>query len=163
MAYVYSGKAMLPTSRRRRHKYVADVTNITLDHRKAAEWQLHHLKSWDTRGLAFLKGQCRKFGFDRAVVIHLWRLRQSMNIGSEPELVVQLNGTDSTPELGYPFGKQSCWRAIRRFSALCRTTTFSRLARCAHSRKPGCEVLRTYPIVGFDDINMRFARPALTR
>ena len=154
-------KPSLPTVAVAGHKYVADVTNITLDHRKAAEMALHHLKSLGHEKIAFLKGQVESSD-STARWESICAAAQVMNIAIRPELVVQLEGTDSTPELGYPFGKQLLARHTP-FTALFAYNDISAIGAMRAFQEAGLRVPEDVSIVGFDDINIAsFARPALT-
>ena len=154
-------KPSLPTVAVAGHKYVADVTNITLDHRKAAEMALHHLKSLGHEKIAFLKGQVESSD-STARWESICAAAQVMNIAIRPELVVQLEGTDSTPELGYPFGKQLLARHTP-FTALFAYNDISAIGTMRAFQEAGLRVPEDVSIVGFDDINIAsFARPALT-
>jgi LacI family transcriptional regulator len=156
-----SEKPALPTVAIAGHKYVSDVTNITLDHRKAAEIALHHLKSLGHEKIAFLKGQVESS--DSAVRWEaICAVAQELNITIRPELVVQLEGKDSTPELGYPFGKQLLTRNVH-FTALFAYNDISAIGAMRAFQEAGKRVPEDISIVGFDDINFAgFARPALT-
>ncbi len=154
-------KPALPTVAVAGHKYVADVTNITLDHRKAAELALHHLKSLGHDKIAFLKGQV-----ESSDSLVRWEaicaVAQELGITVRPELVVQLEGNDSTPELGYPFGKQLLARNVA-FTALFAYNDISAIGAMRAFQEAGKRVPEDISIVGFDDINIAsFSRPALT-
>src|SRR6266705_6082653 len=87
------------------HQLVAGVTNIILDHKKAVRLALDHLKNLGHKEIAFLKGQ--SFSSDSA---SRWsaicEVSEELGIRIRPELTVQIEGTDSTPNLGYPVGKE---------------------------------------------------------
>ena len=154
-------KPSLPTVAVAGHKYVADVTNITLDHRRAAEMALHHLKSLGHEKIAFLKGQVESS--DSTVRWEaICAAAQEMNITIRPELVVQLEGTDSTPELGYPFGKQLLARHAP-FTALFAYNDISAIGAMRAFQEAGLRVPEDVSVVGFDDITVAsFSRPGLT-
>ncbi len=154
-------KPALPTVAVAGHKYVSDVTNITLDHRKAAEIALHHLKSLGHEKIAFLKGQ-----FESSDSAVRWEsicaVAQELNITIRPQLVVQLEGKESTPELGYPFGKQLLSRNVP-FTALFAYNDISAIGAMRAFQEAGKRVPEDISVVGFDDIDFAsFARPALT-
>ncbi|HLK05457.1 MAG TPA: LacI family DNA-binding transcriptional regulator [Candidatus Acidoferrum sp.] len=156
-----SEKPALPTVAVAGHKYVADVTNITLDHRKAAELALHHLKSLGHEKIAFLKGQV-----ESSDSLVRWEaicaVAQEMGLTMRPELVVQLEGKDSTPELGYPFGKQLLARNVA-FTALFAYNDISAIGAMRAFQEAGKRVPEDISVVGFDDINIAsFSRPTLT-
>src|SRR6201984_2970654 len=87
------------------HQLVAGVTNIILDHKKAVRLALEHLKNLGHQEIAFLKGQ--PFSSDSA---SRWsavcEVCEELGIQIRPELTAQLQGTDSTPGIGYPAGKE---------------------------------------------------------
>lgn len=156
-----SEKPALPTVAVAGHKYVADVTNITLDHRKAAELALHHLKSLGHEKIAFLKGQV-----ESSDSLVRWEaicaVAAELGITVRPELVVQIEGNDSTPELGYPFGKQLLARNVQ-FTALFAYNDISAIGALRAFQEAGKRVPEDISVVGFDDINIAsFSRPSLT-
>jgi len=95
----------LPTVAVAGHQTVAGVTNIVLDHKRAARMALQHLQSLGHEEIAFLKGQT--FSSDSLV---RWdaivEVAEELGVRIRPELTVQIEGTDSTPVIGYPVGKQ---------------------------------------------------------
>lgn len=154
-------KPPLPTIAVAGHKYVANVTNITLDHRKAAELALQHLKSLGHEKIAFLKGQTLSSDSGERWA-SICAVAQEMNIHIRPELVVQLEGDDSTPELGYPFGKQLLARNVP-FTALFAYNDISAIGAMRAFQEAGLRVPEDVSVVGFDDItNASFSRPTLT-
>src|SRR5256885_15988504 len=80
------------------HRDNEGVTNIVLDHHRAAELALKHLVELRHRRIAFLKGHP-----DSADAESRWKAVQDVarEIGIEldPELVIQIDSTDSTPGL----------------------------------------------------------------
>src|SRR5262249_39629961 len=106
----------LPTVAVAGHARIEGVTNIVLDHKRAARLALEHLQSLGHEEIAFMKGQT--MSSDSAVRWNAIReVAQEMSIRIRPELTIQLEGTDSTPGIGYPFAKQLLARK-RPFTAL---------------------------------------------
>src|SRR5882762_6225531 len=84
---------------------VEGVTNVVLDHRRAARLALEHLQELGHQDIAFFKGHT--LSSDSAVRWSaICEVAQEMHIQVRPELTIQLEGTDSTPAIGYPFAKQ---------------------------------------------------------
>src|SRR5271170_3951794 len=83
------------------HRKIEGVTNILLDHRRAAELALRHLHQLGHRQIAFMRGQT--FSSDSE---DRWNsfmaVARELGIEVPPELVIQLQLNLSSPELGYP-------------------------------------------------------------
>src|SRR5580700_9668520 len=87
---------MLPTVAVAGHARVEGVTNVVLDHKRAARMALEHLKELGHENIAFIKGQT--FSSDSAARWSaICEVAQEMHIQVRPELTIQLEGTDSTP------------------------------------------------------------------
>jgi DNA-binding LacI/PurR family transcriptional regulator len=150
----------IPTVAVAGHKPVAGVTNIILDHKKAVRLALEHLKELGHERIAFLKGQ--PFSSDSA---SRWsaicEIAEELGIRIRPELTVQIEGTDSSPTLGYPFGKELLARGL--FTALFAYNDISAIGSIWAFREAGLRVPEDISVVGFDDIpGTAFANPALT-
>jgi len=143
------------------HQSVAGVTNIVLDHRKAARLALGHLKDLGHERIAFLKGQ--PFSSDSA---SRWsaicEVAAELGISVRPELTVQIVGTDSSPTLGYPVGKALLARR-EPFTALFAYNDISAIGSIWALREAGLRIPEDVSVVGFDDIpGAAFARPGLS-
>lgn len=151
----------LPTVAIAGHQRVKNVTNIMLDHRRAAFLALQHLKSLGHQQIAFLKGQSLSSdSADRWSAI--CEVARELGLRIRPELVVQLEGTDSTPELGYPYGKQLLARK-QPFTALFAYNDISAIGAMRAFQEAGLKVPGDVSVVGFDDItSASFAVPSLT-
>jgi LacI family transcriptional regulator len=98
------------------HHHVEGVTNIVLDHRKAAWLALNHLFELGHKEIAFVKGPDESpDAKDRWKGIR--RVVKELGIPMPAELIVQLESRDTTPRLGYPIARQLLSRA-RPFTAL---------------------------------------------
>src|ERR1700682_2604836 len=151
----------LPTVAVAGHQRVAGVTNIILDHKRAARMALQHLQSLGHEEIAFLKGQT--FSSDSGV---RWdaivEVAAELGLRIRPELIVQIEGTDSTPVIGYPVGKQLLARK-RPFTAVFAYNDISAIGAIWAFREAGLRVPGDISVVGFDDIpGAAFANPALT-
>jgi DNA-binding LacI/PurR family transcriptional regulator len=151
----------IPTVAVAGHRPVAGVTNIVLDHNKAARLALAHLKDLGHKEIAFLKGQ--PLSSDSA---SRWsaicEVAQELKIRLRPELTVQIEGTDSSPSIGYPAGKELLARG-QPFTALFAYNDISAIGSIGALREAGFHVPEDVSVVGFDDIpGMGFANPALS-
>src|ERR1700694_2821317 len=89
-------KPTLPTVAVAGHQRLPGVTNIVLDHKRAARMALQHLHNLGHEENAFLKRQ--HFSSDSAV---RWdaivEVGEELGVRIRPELTVQIEGTDSHP------------------------------------------------------------------
>ena len=107
---------VLPTVAVAGHKKVKGLTNIVLDHHRAAVLALHHLRDLAHERIAFMKGNpVSSDSKDRWDSI--CQVAEEIGLKIDPELVVQLDSDDTTPMLGYPFAKQLLARG-KPFTAL---------------------------------------------
>jgi DNA-binding LacI/PurR family transcriptional regulator len=151
----------LPTVAVAGHKRAEGVTNIVLDHKHAARLALEHLKNLGHEDIAFIKGQTLSSdSADRWNAI--CEVAREMNIQIRPELTIQLEGTDSSPAIGYPFAKQLLARK-HPFTALFAYNDISAIGSMWAFHEAGLRVPEDISIVGFDDIpGAAFANPGLT-
>jgi LacI family transcriptional regulator len=151
----------LPTVAVAGHQKVENVTNIILDHRRAAELGLLHLKELGHEHIAFLRGQ-PKSSDSAARWEAIQEVAQEFDIQIRPELVLQLEGMESTPELGYPYGKALIARGVP-FTALFAYNDISAIGAMRAFQEAGLRVPDDISVVGFDDISIAsFSIPALT-
>lgn len=151
----------LPTVAVAGHRKLENVTNIILDHRHAAEMALRHLKDLGHKQIAFLKGQPESA--DSSVRWDsICEVARELDIEIDPARVVQLRGLDSTPELGYPFGKELLARKVP-FTALFAYNDISAIGAMRAFQEAGLRIPEDVSIVGFDDIvHASFCIPSLT-
>jgi len=154
-------KLALPTVAVAGHERVDGVTNIILDHKRAARLALEHLRDLGHEEIAFIKGQT--ISSDSAVRWSaICEVAQQLDIRIRPELTIQLEGTDSTPAIGYPFAKQLLARK-HPFTALFAYNDISAIGSIWAFREAGLRVPEDISIVGFDDIaGAAYANPGLT-
>jgi len=87
------------------HRHIAGVTNVQLDHARAAELALGHLFELGHRKIAFMRGQPFSSDSDdrwKSLVV----VAERMGLEIKPELVVNLDRDMASPELGYPVVQQ---------------------------------------------------------
>lgn len=151
----------LPTVAVAGHRQLENVTNIILDHRQAALLALKHLKELGHHEIAFLRGHPQSS--DSEVRWNsICEVARELGIGIHPELVVQIQGLDSTPELGYPFGKELLARKAP-FTALFAYNDISAIGAMRAFQEAGLRIPEDVSVVGFDDIaSAIFCIPSLT-
>jgi DNA-binding LacI/PurR family transcriptional regulator len=132
------------------HQRVEGVTNVVLDHRKAASLALNHLTELGHREIAFMKGAHESPDTeDRWNAIR--EVAQEMGVRMRTELIVQLEGRDATPNLGYPFAAQLLSRG-RPFTALFAYNDIAAIGAILAFEEAGFRVPEDISVVGFDDI-----------
>jgi len=154
-------KLALPTVAVAGHERVENVTNIVLDHKRAARLALEHLRDLGHEEIAFIKGQT--ISSDSAVRWNaICEVAQQLEIRIRPELTIQLEGIDSTPAIGYPFAKQLLARK-HPFTALFAYNDISAIGSIWAIHEAGLRVPEDISVVGFDDIpGAAYANPGLT-
>ncbi len=151
----------IPTAAVAGHQSVPGVTNVILDHKKAARLALGHLKELGHERIAFLKGQ--PFSSDSATRwAAICEAAQEFGIQVRPELTVQIEGTDSTPNLGYPVGRDLLGRK-QPFTALFAYNDISAIGSIWAFKEAGLRIPEDVSVIGFDDIpGAAYAIPALS-
>ncbi len=154
-------KLALPTVAVAGHQSVDGVTNIILDHTRAAWLALEHLRDLGHEDIAFIKGQT--MSSDSTVRWNaICEVAQQLGIRIRPELTIQLEGFDSTPGIGFSFTKQLLARK-HPFTALFAYNDIAAIGSIWAFHEAGLRVPEDISIVGFDDIpGAAYANPGLT-
>jgi DNA-binding LacI/PurR family transcriptional regulator len=142
----------LPTIAVAGHQPVKGVANIVLDHHQAARLALIHLLELGHREIAFMKGSTLSSDSEvRWAAIR--EVAEELGVRLRPELTVQLEGDDPTPQIGYPFAKQLL-AGGNRFSALFAYNDISAIGAIRAFQEAGFRVPEDISVVGFDDIQI---------
>ena len=151
----------LPTVAIAGHKKLKGVTNIVLDHEKAATLALQHLKDLGHRHIAFMKGNpVSSDAKDRWEAI--CRVASQLGLCIDPELTIQIDTDDPTPRLGYPFAKHLLSKQ-KPFTALFAYNDMSAIGAIRAIQEQGMRVPQDISVMGFDDIpGAAFHSPSLT-
>jgi DNA-binding LacI/PurR family transcriptional regulator len=151
----------LPTIAIPGHRRLEGVTNIVLDHRKGAWLALSHLIELGHTEIAFMKGaEVSPDSEDRWNGIR--EVAEELGVRMKAELIVQLEGDDATPQLGYPFAKTLLARK-RPFTALFAYNDISAIGSIRAFEEAGLRVPNDISVVGFDDIRIAVHNnPSLT-
>src|SRR5229473_969056 len=154
-------KLALPTVAVAGHQRVDGLTNIILDHTRAARLALEHLRGLGHEDIAFIRGQT--MSSDSAVRWNaISEVAQQLGIHIRPELTIQLEGFDSTPGIGYTFSKQLLARK-HPFTALFAYNDIAAIRSIWAVHEAGLRVPEDISVVGFDDIpGAAYANPGLT-
>jgi LacI family transcriptional regulator len=137
------------------------VTNIALNHRRAAELALDHLVGMGHREIAIIKGQ--NFSSDTEPRWQAIRHAASRaQIKLNPKLVAQLEGDTPSHEPGY-FAAQRLLASDTPFTALFTFNDVSAIGAIRALREAGLRVPQDVSVVGFDDVqSAAFQNPSLT-
>lgn len=151
----------LPTVAVAGHQKVNGVTNVVLDHVQAATLALNHLASLGHKRIAFMRGNpLSSDSMDRWKAI--CEVAQKIGVTIDPELTVQIDIDDPTPQLGYPFAKQLLARN-KPFTALFAYNDISAIGAIRALQERGLRVPQDVSVMGFDDIpGAAFNTPTLT-
>jgi len=156
-----TGAAQVPLVAVSGHREVPGVTNIILDHARAAAIAMEHLTKLGHRQMAFIKGQ--EFSSDTAIRWESVRsAAEAHGIRINLKLVGQLEGESSSPALGYEVAKKLL-ASGEPFTALFAFNDISAIGTIQALREAGRRIPEDVSVVGFDDIqSAAFQNPALT-
>jgi len=143
------------------HNQVEGVTNIVVNHRRAAHLALAHLVELGHRKIAFIKGQ--DFSSDTAV---RWKSNleaaAKLEIRVSPKLTAQLEEDDPSPQVGYKVTRKLI-KSREPFTAIVAFNDVSALGAIRALFEAGLRVPEDVSVVGFDDIqSAAFQHPGLT-
>jgi len=143
------------------HNQVKGVTNVVLDHKRAAEVALRHLFQLGHRHIAFIKGQV--FSSDTAIRwSNIEAAAHQLDLPISAKLVAQLEGDSPSPDIGYKAAKELL-KSGKRFTALFAFNDISAIGAIHAFREAGLRVPEDVSVVGFDDIvSAAYQNPGLT-
>ena len=151
----------MPTVTVAGHVTVPGVTNVVLDHHRAAELALGHLYQLGHRSIVYMHGH--PFSSDSMT---RWnyslQVARSLSLQVESGLIVRLDKVLNTPELGYP-GIQQLLTRRRDFTAVLCFNDVSAIGSMRALHDAGLRVPEDVSVLGFDDIQAaRYIVPSLT-
>lgn len=140
---------------------VKGVTNVVLDHVRAAQLAMKHLAELGHRQVAFIKGQ--EFSSDTEVRwANIEKAARRFNLPINAKLVVQLEGDSPSPELGY-HAMRKLLGSRQAFTALFAFNDISAMGAIRALREAKRQVPKDVSVVGFDDIqSAAYQNPPLT-
>jgi DNA-binding LacI/PurR family transcriptional regulator len=151
------------------HVPLPGVTNVVIDHDRAAAAALGHLAALGHRQVAFFKGQPGSADTDdrwRAIA----EAARGLGLAVRPELTLQLSGEPSLAtfspadgyEEGYTFGRTLLERDVE-FTALFAFDDVSAIGAIRAFLDAGLRVPEDVSVIGFDDIqSAAYQNPTLT-
>jgi LacI family transcriptional regulator len=155
------------------HTPLPGVTDILLDHPRAAELALGHLFRLGHRKIAFMRGQ--EFSSDSSA---RWRatlqVARTLGLRVSEDLTIQLDKDMQSPELGYPGTQQLLMRrragsvrgsarGVVDFTALVCFNDISAIGSIRALHDAGLRVPQDVSVIGFDDIqSASYHVPSLT-
>ncbi len=143
------------------HRRIRGVTNVTLNHRRAAELTLRHLHELGHRQIAFMRGQPFSADSDDRWR-HLAAVARELGLEIDPELTIQLTLDLTTPELGYPVVQELLQKG-RRFTAIVAFNDIAAIGAIRALRDANLKVPEDVSVIGFDDISAAaYHTPRLT-
>jgi DNA-binding LacI/PurR family transcriptional regulator len=143
------------------HQHIQGVTNVVLNHLRAAELTLNHLFGLGHRHIAFMHGQSFSADSDDR-----WKgmraVARKLGLRLKPELLVTLDRDLTSPELGYPVIQQLL--ATRQpFTAVVAFNDFSAIGAIRALQDYNLRVPGDVSVIGFDDIKAAaYTLPRLT-
>jgi LacI family transcriptional regulator len=143
------------------HTAIAGVTNVVLDHHRAAELALGHLYRLGHRKIAYMHGQ--PFSSDSQ---SRWRatlqVARALSLRVSPDLIIRLDKDMNSPELGYPGINQLLLRR-KDFTAVLCFNDVSAIGSIRALHDAGLRVSQDVSVLGFDDIPAAsYVVPSLT-
>lgn len=143
------------------HKTIPGITNVILDHNRAAELALKHLYQLGHREIAFMRGQTYSSDSESR-----WAsiLKSAANLGLRvnPELTIRLELDITSPELGYP-PVRKLLQKNRHFTAVFGFNDMAAIGAMRAIHEAGLRVPQDISVIGFDDIeHASFHTPSLT-
>jgi DNA-binding LacI/PurR family transcriptional regulator len=151
----------LPTVAVAGHRRVKGVTNIVLDHERAAEMALNHLHGLGHRDIVLMKGQA--FSSDSEDRWHaIIKACHRMGIPVRQNLVIHLDKDDPSPQLAHEATRELLSRG-ERFTALFAYNDISAIGAIRAIGELGLRVPQDVSVIGFDDIrDAAYHVPSLT-
>jgi DNA-binding LacI/PurR family transcriptional regulator len=151
----------LPTVAIAGHRPYGGVTNIILDHRRAAELAISHLLELGHEDIAFMRGNPASSDSETRWQ-NICAVADDLDVKIRPELKLQIETEESSPELGYGITKRLV-ASRQRFTALFAYNDLSAIGAIRAIREAGLEVPTDVSVVGFDDIEAaNYHSPTLT-
>jgi DNA-binding LacI/PurR family transcriptional regulator len=143
------------------HTALPGVTNVLLDHHRAAELALGHLYRLGHRKIAYMHGQ--PFSSDsQSRWQSIMQVAHALSLEVPNDLIIQLDKDLNTPELGYPGIHQLLLRR-RDFTAVLCFNDVSAIGGMRALHDAGLTVPGDVSILGFDDIQAAsYIVPSLT-
>ena len=154
-------KVPLPVVSISSHAKIPGVTNVVLDHDRAAKVALRHLYDLGHRHIAFMKGN-RFVSDSEARWEAILAIAQEIGLTVRPELCIHLEKNSWSPDLGYPPVRELLTRT-RDFTAIFSFNDTAAIGAIRAIEDAGLNCPRDISVIGFDDIIVaEYLSPRLT-
>src|SRR5215813_11808130 len=151
----------LPTVAVAGHRHYGGVTNVVLDHRSAADLAIAHLLKLGHERIAFMKGKGPSSDSETRWQ-NIRAVADDLGVRLFPELTLQIEIEESSPELGYWITKRLV-KSGAKFTALFAYNDLAAIGAIRAIREAGIQVPEDVSVVGFDDIEAaNYHNPPLT-
>jgi DNA-binding LacI/PurR family transcriptional regulator len=143
------------------HEEIEGVTNVILNHQKAAELGIEHLFALGHRQIALIKGQ--DFSSDSKVRSEtIAQAAHERGIPIDEELITQLEGINPSPEVGY-IATKKLFTNKKRFTAIFAFNDMSAIGAIRALKEVGLRVPEDVSVLGFDNLHIAaYYEPSLT-
>jgi len=154
-------KVALPVVSISAHARIPGVTNVVLDHDRAAKVALRHLYDLGHRRIAFMKGN-RFISDSEARWNAILSIAKEIGVVVRPELCIHLERNSWSPDLGYPPVRELLTRT-RDFTAIFAFNDTAAIGAIRAIEDVGLSCPRDISVIGFDDIIVaEYFSPRLT-
>jgi LacI family transcriptional regulator len=151
----------LPTVLVAGHTNLQGVTNVILNHERAAELALRHLYDLGHRKIAFMQGQPFSSDSDTRWAATL-QVSHELGLTVSDDLTIHLEKDSHSPEISYP-GIRHLIQSKRPFTAVLCFNDVSAMGTIRALHEAGLRVPEDVSVFGFDDIqSSQFQVPSLT-
>ena len=151
----------LPTVLVAGHTHLMGITNVVLNHRRAAELAVGHLHQLGHRKIAFMQGQPFSSDSDTRWDATM-KVARELGLEVSDDLTVRLEKDSHSPEISYPSIRQLI-QSGRHFTAVLCFNDVSAMGSIRALHEAGLRVPHDVSIMGFDDIqSAAFQVPSLT-
>lgn len=143
------------------HEDIKGITNIVLDHERAAALAVEYLVQLGHKQIAVIKGQT----FSSDTDVRWQSIKEAARRTGrviDPDLVAQLEGDSPSPQIGYIAAKK-LMATQKSFTALFAFNDTSAIGAIRAFQEAGYRVPQDISVIGFDDIDSAaYHNPALT-
>ncbi len=143
------------------HTTLPDVTNVVLDHERAARLALKHLYDLGHRRIVYMKGQMVSTDTELRWSATM-KVARELGLAIDEHLTIELAMDSTSPEISYP-GIHDLLESRQRFTAILCFNDISAMGSIRALHDVGLQVPEDVSIVGFDDIeSASYHVPSLT-
>lgn len=151
----------IPTVSIAGHRKIEGVTHLVLNQSYAAKLSLEHLYRLGHRRIAFMRGMATSSDSEDRWQA-LMAASRELGLSVDPSLVLQIENTASTPELGFPI-TNALLNRTHDFTAIVCFNDLAAMGAVRALYNHGLRVPEDVSVVGFDDFEgAAYSTPSLT-